>query len=549
MLKELRIKNLAIVDDLNVHFDRGFNVLTGETGAGKSIIVDSLSVALGSKPPPDFIRSGEKEALVQAYFELDDAGQLPGIGVDMTEGVILRRSFFSSGKSRAYINDTMVSIQSLADVGRALVDIHGQHEHQSLLSTDRHRLFLDLFGGLQDEHSRVDSLYWQVEKLKAQLSALRNKARERSVRLDLLKFQISEIDAADLKPGEMERLNEQKAILSHCGKLRELSEGAYEVLYASDDSCIAKLSLLIKKLREMSLIDHRAVDVLKSLETSLPLLDDAAISLRAFRERYEFEPGSLDKVEERLATIRRLEKKYGEGVEEIIRYRDGARAEMESLVFVDEQIAATETELSTKEAMLTQAAAALSRKRREAALQMEKRISQELKELAFGDSAFHIDVREEAISHHGIDRIEFLFSPNAGEPAKPLAKIASGGELSRVMLALKTVFADIDGIPVLIFDEIDSGIGGKTAEIVARKLKNLSRKHQVLCATHLPQLASKGDIHLRVEKTLRDDRVRVVIKRVTGSERTSEIARMLSGAITESSLRHAKELIESVAFT
>ncbi len=547
MLKELRIKNLAIIDDLKVRFDNGFNVLTGETGAGKSIIVDSLGLALGSKIQPEFMRTGEKEAVVQAYFEPAGVEHLPDIGIDMTEGLILRRSIFASGKSRAYINDTMVSTQSLAEIGRALVDIHGQHEHQSLLSVDNHRLFLDLFGRLQEERSCVERLYREVEGLKREVAGLQKRLQERSSRLDLLKFQIQEIDSAALKVGELGFLSEQKMILTNLGRLKELSDSAYELLYDADDACIAKLSSLIKKLQEMTAIDHHASEVLGMLESALPLLDDAAVSLRGYKGRYEFEPGSLDDVEERLALIRKLEKKYGEGIEAMIRYRDDADAEMKALEGVEEQKAALENELATKEALLSEAGATLSAKRKDAALRMEKLVSHELKELAFGNAEFLIDVRHEEISPNGIDRIEFLFSANTGEPPKPLAKIASGGELSRVMLALKTIFADVDSIPVLIFDEIDSGIGGKTAEIVGRKLKGLSGKHQVLCTTHLPQLASKGDVHLRIEKRQKNDRVYVELRELSGSERMNEIARMLSGKITDISLRHAKELIESAA--
>ncbi|MFH1025451.1 MAG: DNA repair protein RecN, partial [Nitrospirota bacterium] len=500
MLKELRIKNLAVIDDLKVRFDKGFNVLTGETGAGKSIIVDSLGLALGSKIQSDFIRSGEKEAVVQAYFEPEGIKSLPDIGVEMTEVLILRRSIFASGKSRAYVNDTMVSTQSLAEIGRALVDIHGQHEHQSLLSVDKHRVFLDLFGRLQEEQVGVERLYREVEALKKEVAGLQERMKERAHRLDLLKFQIHEIDSAALRVGEHEYLSGQKTILSNLGRLKELAESAYELIYGADDSCIAKLSSVIAKLQDMAAIDHQASEVLGILKSVLPLLDDAAVSLRGYKGRYEFEPGSLDDIEERLALIRKLEKKYGEGIETIIRYGDNAEAEMKALEIVEEEIAALENELIMKEAMLSEAAAALSAKREEAAQRMEKLVSNELKELAFGDAEFLIDMRREAISPRGIDRIEFLFSANVGEPPKPLVKIASGGELSRVMLALKTVFADFDSIPVLIFDEIDSGIGGKTAEIVGRKLKDLSDKHQVLCTTHLPQLASKGDIHLKIEK-------------------------------------------------
>jgi len=547
MLKELRIKNLAVIDDLKVRFDKGFNVLTGETGAGKSIIVDSLGLALGSKIQSDFIRSGEKEAVVQAYFEPEGIKSLPDIGVEMTEVLILRRSIFASGKSRAYVNDTMVSTQSLAEIGRALVDIHGQHEHQSLLSVDKHRVFLDLFGRLQEEQVGVERLYREVGALKKEVAGLQERMKDRAHRLDLLKFQIHEIDSAALRVGEHEYLSGQKTILSNLGRLKELAESAYELIYGADDSCIAKLSSVIAKLQDMAAIDHQASEVLGILKSVLPLLDDAAVSLRGYKGRYEFEPGSLDDIEERLALIRKLEKKYGEGIETIIRYRDNAEAEMKALEIVEEEIAALENELIMKEAMLSEAAAALSAKREEAAQRMEKLVSNELKELAFGDAEFLIDMRREAISPRGIDRIEFLFSANVGEPPKPLVKIASGGELSRVMLALKTVFADFDSIPVLIFDEIDSGIGGKTAEIVGRKLKDLSEKHQVLCTTHLPQLASKGDIHLKIEKRQKNERVYVEVKELAGSERLNEIARMLSGNVTDISLRHAKELIESAA--
>jgi DNA repair protein RecN (Recombination protein N) len=547
MLRELRIKNLAIIDDLKVRFDRGFNVLTGETGAGKSIIVDSLGLALGSRIQPDFMRTGEKEAVVQAYFEPVGTEHLPDIGIDMSEGLFLRRSIFASGKSRAYINDTMVSTQSLAEIGKALVDIHGQHEHQSLLSVDRHRVFVDLFGRLQEEQAQVEGLYREVDALKREAAGLQKRLQERSDRLDLLKFQIQEIDSAALKAGEIEYLTEQRKILSNFGRLKELADSAYGLLYAEDDACIAKFSSLMKKLQEMAAIDPHASEVLGILESALPLLDDAAVSLRGYRDRYEFEPGSLDDIEDRLALIRKFEKKYGEGIEAILRFRDSADSEIKNLEGIDERRAAIEHELLLRETMLAKAGTTLSLKRREAAQRMEKLISGELKELAFGHAAFLIDIRHEEISPHGIDRIEFLFSPNTGEPPKPLAKIASGGELSRVMLALKTVFADLDSTPVLIFDEIDSGIGGKTAEIVGRKLRELSDKHQVLCATHLPQLASKGHIHLRIEKKQKNERAYVEVRELAGSDRMNEIARMLSGNITDISLRHAKELIESAA--
>lgn len=545
MLKELRIKNLAIIDDLRVRFESGLNVLTGETGAGKSIIVDSLGLALGSRAQSDLIRSGEKEAVVQAYFEIEGVNELPGIGIDISEELILRRSISATGKSRAYINDTMASLQSLAEIGKSLVDIHGQHEHQSLLSVDRHSLLLDSFGNLEDERKKVGSFYKEVQVLKKEEADLKQKVKERAHRLDLLRFQINEIDTASLKPGEKESLTEERTILSNLSRLNELTEAAYSMIYGSEGSCIERLSSVIAKVREMSTIDHSVSDILKMLESTLPLIEDAAISLRGYKDRYDLEPERLSEIEERLELIKKLEKKYGEGIETILRYRDEAEKELKSLELTDERLDSIEAELKGKEEMILTAALSLSEKRKIVAKKIEALVKNELKELAFSNAEFLIDIRQEDLSPNGLDKVEFLFSANPGEPPRPLAKIASGGELSRVMLALKTILADFDSVPVLIFDEVDAGIGGRTAESVAKRLKTISNKHQVLCTTHLPQIASKGDAHLKIEKGRRNERVYVEVKELKGRERLNEIARMLSGKITEVSLRHAKELIES----
>jgi DNA repair protein RecN (Recombination protein N) len=545
MLKELRIRNLAIIDDLTVRFGEGLNVLTGETGAGKSIIVDSLGLALGSRAQSDLVRSGEKEAVVEAYFEIEEKKGFPDIGVDMSEGLILRRTLSAAGKSRAYINDTMVSQQTIAEFGKSLVDIHGQHEHQSLFSVDKHRDFLDAFGKFQGEQEGLEALYMDVEALKRQITDLGQKAKEREQRLDLLRFQVHEIDAASLRIGEKEKLSEQRAILSNLGRLNELAETAYSALYGAEGSCMERLSSIISKVKEMSSIDHSVSPVLNMLESAFPSIEDAAVSLRGYRDKYDFEPERLSGVEDRLDLLRKLEKKYGEGIENIIGYRDDAERELKGLEHIDERLDALEADLNAKEVMLLNAAGSLSDKRKNAAQKMEALIRTELKDLAFSNAEFMIDIKKEAISAHGMDRVEFLFSANPGEPPKPLLKIASGGELSRVMLALKSILADFDSIPVLIFDEVDAGIGGKTAERVGKKLKAIANKHQVLCTTHLPQIASMGDYHLKTEKGQRGERVYVEVKELTGNERLNEIARMLSGKITEVSLKHAKELIES----
>jgi DNA repair protein RecN (Recombination protein N) len=545
MLRELRITNLAIIDDLKVRFGKGLNIITGETGAGKSIIVDSLGLALGGRAQPDLIRSGEKEAVVQAFFETERVDEFPDIGIDISNGLILRRSISASGRSRSYANDTIISLQSLGAIGTSLVDMHGQHEYQSLLSVDKQRRFLDSFGKLQEEKEEVETIYKEVDVLKRESADLDQSIKDRAQRLDLLRFQIHEIDSASLKVGEKEDLDEKKTIMSNLGKLNELAETSYSMIYSEDSSCVEKLSSIISRVREMSSIDNSVTEILELLESALPLVEDAAISLRGYKDRYDFDPGRLSEIEDRFELIKKLEKKYGEGIENIIRYRDQSEKELKGLELVDERRDSLESDLKIKEEMLLSSAARLSEKRKETARRMEKLVVNELRELAFGDAEFVIDIRRENVSTHGMDRVEFLFSANPGEPPKPLAKIASGGELSRVMLALKSVLADFDNIPVLIFDEVDAGVGGKTGESVGKKLKTIAGKHQVLCTTHLPQIASMGDFHLKTEKRLKNERVFVEVRELSGRERLQEIARMLSGKITDVSLKHAEELIGS----
>ena len=550
MLKELRIKNLAIIGDLSVGFGEGLNVLTGETGAGKSIIVDALGLALGDRAQSEMIRSGEKEASVQAYFDLEDNFSLPDIGIDISEGLVLRRTLSTSGKSRAFINDTMVTLQTLADVGKSLVDIHSQHEHQSLLKAEKQRGLLDSYGRLESELGAVASLYREVQALKMALDELETSGKERAHRLDLLRYQVNEIDTASLKAGEKETLEEERNILSNLSKLNELTETSYSLLYSSDNSCTEQLSAVLSHLREMHAIDASVEETLRTVESARPLLEDAAIALRGQREKYNVDPDSLETLEDRLEQIRKLEKKYGEGIEGILDYRDRAEAELMTLVSSDERLSSLSADLRSKEEALTQAAGLLSDKRKKTARKIEALIISNLKDLAFGNPAFSIDLRREkgpdpnyTINAHGMDRVEFLFSANPGEPLKPIARIISGGELSRVMLALKSILAEVDSLPVLIFDEVDAGIGGRTAGSVGEKLRAIAGKHQLLCITHLPQIASLGDFHLKIEKKEKDKRVFVDVREITGRERLDEIARMLSGTTTETSLKHAEELL------
>ncbi len=543
MLSQLRIKDFAIIDSLTIGFAPGLNVLTGETGAGKSIIVDALGLALGERAQTDMIRAGKNETAIEAYFDISSHPSLERLGIPLEDGVILRRNLSSAGKSRAYINDTMVNVQTLLEVGRSFVDIHSQHEHQSLLSTENQRAMLDAHGKLLDEKRELEKLFREVQSMRHELSALNSDIKEKEQRIDLLRFQINEIESAALKAGEKETLIEERTILSNLTRLNELTDAAYLLLYSGDGASSEKLSSATGKLREVSRIDHGITEVLKLLESALPLVEEAAASLRRYRDKYDIDPKRLDTIEERLDLIRRLERKYGEGIEGILTHGDDAVKELQKLTLSDERVKELEGVLAVKEKRLHEQAARLSGKRKEVARRIEEAVKSTLKELAMEKSEFVIEIKPASLSAAGIDSVEFLFSANRGEPPKSLGRAASGGELSRVMLALKGTLAEVDRMPVLIFDEVDAGIGGRTAERVGRRLKNLARRHQVLCITHLPQIAVMADHHSMIEKTEKKEGVCVKVRELSSREREEEVARMLSGKITDISLRHARELL------
>ncbi|HTZ17472.1 MAG TPA: DNA repair protein RecN [Dissulfurispiraceae bacterium] len=563
MLRELRIKDFTIIDDLSIVFQPGLNVLTGETGAGKSIIVDALGVLLGDKASQDFIRTGSSEARIEATFDPADIPLLSEIGVDGSEGIILRR-ITGKGKGRAYINDTPVSLASIAAVGSGLVDIHGQHEHQGLLKKESHLSLVDTFGGLSEEATSLQSLFQEVAGLRGRVSQIKEKARERALQIEFLRFQVNEIDAASLGDGEKQAIEEERAILLNATKLREFAEGAYALLYDFEGSGIEKISKAATYVKDMARIDRSAEESLSLLESALPLVEDASASLRKLRDVYEVDPGRLADLDDRLELIKKLEKKYGEGIEGILRHRDAALAELQGLEHAEEQGDEYERELAAAESGLAVFAGELSKKRRTAAGLMSKLVVQELRELGFQKADFRVDIKKRSeVGPSGIDDIEFLFSANPGEPPKPLSKVASGGELSRIMLALKCLEigkreiagrksaghkagGDAHHSPsagTLIFDEVDAGIGGVTAQHVGNRLHLLAEKYQVLCITHLPQIAALADCHLSVEKVLSEKEVKVCIEVLAGEKRREELARMLGGKVTDRSLRHAEEML------
>jgi DNA repair protein RecN (Recombination protein N) len=567
MLRELRIKNFTIIDDLAINFETGLNVLTGETGAGKSIIVDAIGLILGDKSSPDMIKTGSKEASIEAYFDNKNHPLLEELDIDSDDGAMIRRNISAQGKGRAYINDTPVSLQTLAGIGEGLIDIHGQHEHQGLLKKDNHLIFLDGFAGLTEDAASLHSLHREVAALRNRVTELKERIRERSQRIEFLRFQINEMDSANLKDGEKEAIEEEMKILLNLSRLKESSETAYSLLYDSEGSCLEQMSNAASRIRDMLNFDPDAKELIDIVDSTIPQIEDAVLLLRKFKDKYDIDPQRLTELDERLDLIKRFEKKYGEGVDEILRYRDKAEEELKGLEYADEQQETLETELNAKENELKAMAEGLSQKRLANSKKMEKMILAELHEIGFQKAEFKVDIKKrDVVTASGIDDVEFLFSANPGEPAKPLIKIVSGGELSRIMLALKcveiqktedreqrtedrqktlsseslsSVFCD----KTLIFDEVDAGIGGITAQHVGKRLKAISNNYQVLCITHLPQIAVMADNHLKVEKVMGKDAVRVSIEPLTGSKRQDEIARMLSGKITDVSLKHAKELL------
>ena len=558
MLRELRIKDFTIIDDLTVVFEPGLNVLSGETGAGKSIIVDALGVLLGDKASQDLIRTGAAESRIEASFDSADLAALKDLDISGSDGIILRR-ILGRGKSRAYVNDSPVSIQAIASVGSELVDIHGQHEHQSLLKKESHLSFVDAFGGLNEDAEALQAFYSDIAGLRNRVREIKEKAREREQRSEFLRFQIGEIEEAALKENEKHRLDEEKSILTNASRLRESAETAYDLLYGAEGSVIERISKAAALLKEMSRIDNRTEESASVVESAASLIEDASHSIRNLKETYDVDPARLTEVDDRIETIRKLERKYGDGVEGILNYLAGAREELRGLDHSEEERDTAEHDLAEKEARLTSMAEQLSGKRGVAAKQMARLILQELRELGFQKAEFRIDFRRKtAIGPSGMDDVEFLFSANPGEPPRPLVKVASGGELSRIMLGMKcleigrhdslrkpkTAEGSTPIVRTLIFDEVDAGIGGVTAQHVGNRLHALSANYQILCITHLPQIAARAVSHIRVDKQLSDKEATVTIEVLADESRREELARMLGGRVTDRSLQHAEEMLE-----
>ena len=549
MLINLTIANFAIIDRLEVQFDEGFNVLTGETGAGKSIILDAFGLLLGDRARPDLVRAGASEATVEALFDLtgrdDILHAFTAAGFSVDDELVLRRIVQSGGRSRAYVNGNLVTLAQLQPLSELLVTVCGQHEHQSLLQRNVHLTVLDRFGNLDEPLRIYRESYGLMKKIAQQLECLEGAERDRQQRLDFLRHQADEITSAQLLPGEEEDLLAERLLLQNAERLAGVTRGGYEALYEGNGAVCEVLGGLVSELQSVGEIDPELADLAETVQRSLFELEDVSTQLRSYLGRIAFEPNRLEVIEERLATLTRLKRKYAPAVEEILGLLENFAQEIAELENTQETRDNLSEELVTLSLESRAMGETLSAARKKAAQALEVGLLEEMAALAMPGASFGVAFVElERPGPDGHERVEFMVSSNPGEPLMPLAKVASGGELSRMMLALKRLAPEADRVPTVIFDEVDAGIGGAAATAVGRKLQVVSRTSQILCVTHLPQVAAFADHHHRVVKRELDGRTLTAMEHLENDERTQEMARMLGGAtVTEQTLLHAKELI------
>ncbi len=558
MLLELRVSNFALIEDLSFNFNSGLNVLSGETGAGKSIVIGAISLLLGERATVEHIRQGKENAFVEGVICLEGSRKekikllLEEAGIELADELILAREVYSSGRSVARVNGRAVPVSFLKELGRYLVDLHGQHQHQSLLRSEEHLDLLDSFGGekITTARKKLEAMFQKRQNLKNELSLLGSDSAERERKLEVYEYQLNEIRKAGLNSGEDEELAEREKILANAEKLWNLAAEAYSVLYAGSnelqsEAVLDKVNNAKALIEQASLIDTNLAALLDLLESAAAQLEEVSYGLRDYQAKFEFDPSELSMIQERQNLIKDLKRKYGSTLEAIMDFAARAEKEMERLKNSETRAISLEKEIQELEGRMHEESAALNKLRRDTAHQIEQQLEAILNELALPGARFEIRFTDrEELTPGGLDRIEFMFSANRGENVKPLTKIISGGEVSRVMLAMKTILARQDLVPTLIFDEADAGIGGATVQTVAEKLAQLSKFHQVLCVTHSPQIAAMADAHYSLFKETIDDRTLTRATLLESDQRREELARMLDGAgIDQVSLKHVDSVM------
>ncbi|WP_141431727.1 DNA repair protein RecN [Bacillus sp. 03113] len=554
MLHEVSIKNFAIIEALSITFEKGLTVLTGETGAGKSIIIDAIHLLTGGRGSSEFVRHGEDKTEIEGLFLLDGKEhpcleKAKEFGIEMEDGtIILKRDIYKNGKSVCRINGKLVTISVLREIGATLIDIHGQHEHQELMDETMHLSLLDQFRSAEimpsiEEYSR---LYRSFEQTKKKLKNLTENEQQTAHRLDLIQFQLQEIQSANLKINEDEDLNEEKKKLSNFERIHESVQTSYSAL-KDEQKGLDWIGLVMGHLENAADLDPVYKEWADAVSNSYYILEDVSTSLRNELENLEYDPQRLIEIEDRLNEIHQLKRKYGKTIDEILEYAAKIEEEMETLLNKETHIQQIEQELEVIKKDLIVEGNELSRIRKNAADVLSDLIHKELKELYMDKTVFEVRLSsdENVFFHNGMDVAEFYLSTNPGEPLKPLSKIASGGELSRIMLALKSIFSKHQGVTSIIFDEVDTGVSGRVAQAIAEKIHNVSIDSQVLCISHLPQVAAMADTHLFIAKSTSDGRTTTTVKPLSLEEKINEIGRMISGVeITDLTKKHADELLQ-----
>ena len=561
MLVQLNISNFAIIKHLEITLRAGLNILSGETGAGKSIIINAMNLILGGRASADLIRSGCKEARVEALFAFPKhrflKEMLSELGFFFDGELLIKRTIFHESRNKILINDSMATLQTLSRLGAVLISISGQHEHQLLLRPDNHLYLLDDFGRLSDERVELNEAFSRYQSLKDKIGHLEKEINETGERRDLTRFQIQEIERADLSPGEDEALALEKKRLQHAEELLETVTEGYQTLYESRDSLLSSISQCTKKMDRGVEIDPRLGSIRDALSDIEVRLEDCSFSLRDFQKTIQMDPHRLEDVVERLELLNGLKRKYGPSLEDILQFKDKLASRMYDLNEKRGELDRLGSEREEVETDIAGRAGALSGKRKKAAGRLEKAVEKELQHLHMPETRFRVKFDErgdggrddekaiiEEIRADGVDCLEFILSPNIGEELRPLSRIASGGELSRIMLAVKTILARTASVETIIFDEVDSGISGATAEVVGKKLLSLAEYHQMLCITHLPQIASQGQAHFLVSKEVVRGRTQTIISELDREARVREIARLLGGQeITPRAVARAREML------
>ncbi|WP_430488762.1 DNA repair protein RecN [Rossellomorea marisflavi] len=557
MLQELSIKNFAIIDSIALSFEEGLTVLSGETGAGKSIIIDAIHLLVGGRGSSEFVRHGENKAEIEGLFLLDDPhhpcyAKASEFGIDIEEGmIVLRRDISSTGKSVCRVNGKLVTIATMREIGSTLIDIHGQHEHQELMNEHLHLTLLDQFGGKDIASSLTAYLdvFDEYQTVSRQLKRLNENEQEMAHRLDLIQFQQKEIQDAELRLHEDDELQEEKLKLVNFEKLYEALQTSYDSL-RGERKGMDWAGLAMGHLETAAEVDAQFGGTLESVSSAYYILEDAAHAIRAELDQLEFEPGRLDMIESRLNEINGLKRKYGSSIEEILAYGSRIEEEIETIINKDSHVQQLQDQLQSLENDLSVEAENLTIARKKWAKKLTVSIHEQLKQLYMDKTKFEVkfltdgDAVNRKFKKEGWDEVEFYISTNPGEPLKPLSKVASGGELSRIMLALKTIFSKHQGITSIIFDEVDTGVSGRVAQSIAEKIYQVAVHSQVMCISHLPQVAAMADCHLFISKKQANGRTSTKVKRLEENEKIQEISRMISGVeITDLTLEHAKELL------